>query len=132
MPGPRIVSGSDNDQGWEWRELDTATASLPPGEQRTRQRTAFEALTLLGVLIQHGDRKPEQQALYCMENVDTTAGDVRVGKNGGHADLVEHPGATACPAAAVAMVDVGATFGGAGRTSSGTTAKMNLDRWREK
>jgi hypothetical protein len=133
VPGTRIVSGPDNDQGWEWRELDDAIKALPPGEERKRQRTVFNALTLLAVLLQHGDRKAEQQALYCMDEVDATAGEVRAqGKNGGHEVLVERPGASACPHAAAAMVDVGATFGGAGRTSNGTTAKMNLDSWRRK
>jgi hypothetical protein len=30
------------------------------------------------------------------------------------------------------VVDIGATFGGAGRTSSNETAKMDLDAWRSK
>jgi hypothetical protein len=132
VPGPKIVSGSDNDQGWEWRELDDAIRALPPGDARARQRTLFGALTLLGVLMQHGDRKPEQQALYCMDGIDTTAGDFRPQSNSGREDLYEHPGATSCNRAAAVVVDVGATFGGAGRTSNGTTAKMNLESWREK
>ena len=133
VPGPRIVAGSDNDQGWTWTELDDAMKALPPGDERKRQRTHFNALTLLGVLIQHGDRKAEQHALYCLDDVDRTAGEVRAqGKSGAREVLVEHPGATACRRAAAAMVDVGATFGGAGRTSNGTTAKMNLESWRKK
>jgi len=32
----------------------------------------------------------------------------------------------------VTLLDTGATFGGAGRTSSGTTATMNLHEWKEK
>jgi hypothetical protein len=133
LPGEPIVSESNKDQGWSWRELDDAINALPPGEERTRQRTHFGALTLLGVLLQHGDRKPEQQALYCLDPIDPTAGDVRPsGKNDTHETLVERPGASACPRAAVALVDVGATFGGAGRTSNGTTAKMHLESWRRK
>ena len=44
----------------------------------------------------------------------------------------EHAGASACRRAAAAIVDAGATFGGAGKTSNGTTAKMNLESWRKK
>jgi hypothetical protein len=132
VPGPRIVSGTDNDQGWDFRELDEAINALPPGEERKRQRAIFEGLTLLGVFIQHGDRKHEQQALYCMDDVDLSAGEVRESKNGGHQILNERDAGSACPHAAAVLVDVGATFGGAGRTSNGTTAKMNLKKWREK
>ncbi len=64
VPGVKIVSTPDTDQGWSWRELDEAIDTLPAGDERTRQRTRYEALVLLGVLLQHGDRKPEQQALY--------------------------------------------------------------------
>jgi hypothetical protein len=68
-----------------------------------------------------------------MDDVDLTAGEVRAeGKNGGHRVLVEHAGASACRRAAAAIVDAGATFGGAGKTSNGTTAKMHLDSWRKK
>ena len=130
---PVIVSHSDTDQGWSWRELDDAVGALPPGEERTRQRTHFAALSLLGVLLQHGDRKPEQQALYCLDPVDLTAGEVRQpGDGDSHEMLFERAGSSACPRPAVTIVDVGATFGGAGRTSSGTTAKMHLESWRKK
>jgi hypothetical protein len=132
VPGPRIVSGTDNDEGWAWRDLGEAIKSLPPGDERQRQRTHFEALTLLAVLIQHGDRKPEQQALYCMDDVDLTAGEIRARGKNDHQVLIEHTGGTACRQPAAAVVDVGATFGGAGRTSNGTTAKMNLEHWRRK
>jgi hypothetical protein len=132
LPSPRILSEPDIDQGWSWRELDEAIRSLPPGEERNRQRAQFDALTLAGVLIQHGDRKPEQQALYCRGEVDRNAGDVRAGEDRLGTLLVERDSASACPRAAVAIVDAGATFGGAGRTSNSTTAKMNLDHWRGK
>jgi hypothetical protein len=41
----------------------------------------------------------------------------------------ERPGATACDSPVVAVQDVGATFGGAGKTTSASTAKMNLTAW---
>jgi len=131
--GPRILSRDDRDQGWSWRELDEAIKALPSGPERTRQRMHFDALALLGVLMQHGDRKPEQQALYCDAPVDMAAGERTTSKAGdGEAILLERPGSSACPKAAVVIVDVGATFGGAGRTSSNETAKMELDAWRSK
>src|SRR6185503_11641261 len=132
LPKPVIVSGENLEQGWSWHELDHAIATLPPGDERLRQRTYFDALTLLTVLIQHGDRKPEQQALDCEEPVDSTRGEVRV--RDGHAPtlLFEDSGSPACPRPAVTMVDVGATFGGAGRLSRESTAKMNVEAWRRK
>ena len=70
-----IVDGDDADQGWRWGEVDEAIANLPEGPLRARQRTHFDALTLLGVFIQHGDRKPEQQRLECRSALDPSAGD---------------------------------------------------------
>ena len=127
-----ILSSDSVDQGWSWLELDTAIRSLPPGPERARQRTYFDALTLLGVFIQHGDRKPEQQRLYCAAPVNATAGDLRATGRDTTPMLFERPDASACPGSAVTIVDVGATFGGAGRGSNGTTAKMNLDAWQQK
>ena len=124
-----ILSSNDVDQGWSWLELDTAIRSLPSGPERARQRTYFDALTLLGVLIQHGDRKSEQQRLYCAAPVDTAAGELRASGDDTAAMLFERPNALACRASAVTIVDVGATFGRAGRESNPTTAKMNLDAW---
>jgi hypothetical protein len=126
-----ILSSNDVDQGWSWLELDTAIRSLPQGPERTRQRTHFDALTLLGVFMQHGDRKAEQQRLYCAASVDTTAGEVRAPAGDTTLMLFERPEASACPSPAVTIVDVGATFGGAGRASNETTAKMNLDAWQQ-
>ena len=131
--GPWILSREDRDQGWSWRELDEAIKGLPQGPERTRQRTHFDALTLLAVFMQHGDRKPEQQALYCAAPVDMAAGDRQIAKAVGlGAILVERRDSPACSSPAVVIVDAGVTFGGAGRTSSGQTATMNLDEWRSK
>src|SRR5262245_14463929 len=131
-PMPVIVSGGNKSQGWSWHELDSAIRSLPQGADRVRQRTHFDALTLLGVFLQHGDRKSEQQSLHCAGPVDTSAGTVVAGKSDALPTLVERPGASACPAPEVGIVDIGATFGSAGRTSSETTAKMNLEEWKKK
>ena len=131
--GPTILSRHDRDQGWSWRELDEAINTLPAGPERTRQRLHFDALTLLGVFMQHGDRKPAQQGLFCDAPVDMAAGARETSKAPDLAAiLLERPGTSACPKAAAVIVDVGATFGGAGRTSSNETAKMDLEAWRSR
>ena len=123
-------------EGWRWAELDKAIDSLPAGELRSRQRQHFDALVLAGVLLQHGDRKKEQQRLSCQSRLNIQAGSVRpLGEGdapGGPSVLVENPGATACDEPIVAVQDVGATFGGAGKRTNGETAKMNLKAWVEK
>jgi len=129
-PTPVITSNGDINQGWSWKELELAIQSLPPGPERARQGAHYNALTLVGVFMQHGDRKSEQQRLYCATDVDTAAGDSIVTKLG--LTLTERPGAVACSAPAVSIVDVGSTFGGAGRTSSNATAAMNLAEWQRK
>jgi hypothetical protein len=129
-----MVDGNDPNQGWRWGELDDAIEALPPGEVRDRQRTHFDALTLLGVIFQHGDRKSEQQRLSCGGPIAPSAGDVHpIAREDGHGfDLpvfFEHPGQRACADPVVTVQDVGATFGGAGRTSNALTAKMHLASW---
>ena len=64
---PALVDEDEADQGWKFGELDAAISALPAGELRSRQRQHFDALQLVGVLLQHGDRKPEQQRLSCHE-----------------------------------------------------------------
>jgi hypothetical protein len=44
--------------------------------------------------------------------------------------LLEGPNQSSCAQSAAMIVDLGATFGGAGRTSSDKTATMDLDAWR--
>jgi hypothetical protein len=130
---PVIVSSGDDDQGWSWKELSDAIAALPPGEERIRQRTHLDALALFGVLVQHGDRKPEQQALFCDGQLSPEAGTLNAVKDKqGVALLTERKGASACARASVAIVDVGSSFGGAGRLSKQGTAKMNLEQWASK
>jgi hypothetical protein len=126
-----VMVEDKEDEGWRWGELDKAIDSLPAGEVRSRQRQHFDALMLAGVLLQHGDRKPEQQRLACGGTLKLEAGEIREGK---HDERVffERPGATACDAPMVTVQDVGATFGGAGKTTSGSSAKMNLESWTDK
>ncbi len=125
-----MVEGNNVDQGWRWSEVDTAIANLPEGALRTRQRTHFDALTLLGVFIQHGDRKPEQQRLECQGELNLRAGEARQlgGRDPGARVFFERPDGSACSEPVLALQDIGATFGGAGRTSK-ASAKMNLEAW---
>ena len=125
-----MVEGVDADQGWRWGEVDEAIANLPEGALRDRQRTHFDALTLLAVFIQHGDRKPEQQRLECRGALDPRAGDAHplAGDVGGASVFFERPDGASCSEPVIAVQDIGATFGGAGRTSK-STAKMNLKAW---
>ena len=125
-----MVDGDDADQGWRWGEVDEAIANLPEGELRARQRTHFDALTLLAVFIQHGDRKPEQQRLECRGALDPSKGDARPlgGDQSGASVFVERPDGSACSEPVIAVQDAGATFGGAGRTSN-SSSKMNLKAW---
>ena len=131
LSGPWILSSLDRDEGWSWQTLDEAIARLPGGPERTQQRAHFDALTLLGVFMQHGDRKPSQHALYCAGSVDVGRGEIRRWEpEAGKSLLLEPPDASSCAEPAAMIVDAGATFGGGGRLSSAVTAKMNLDQWR--
>lgn len=124
-----MVDGDKHDQGWRWREVDAAIDALPPGELRTRQRQHFDALALLAVILQHGDRKPEQQRLGCRGVLRLDAGEVRHGEDEGGLVFFERPGTKACDTPDIAVQDVGATFGGAGKRTNPSTAKMNLKSW---
>lgn len=130
-----ITSTANPDQGWTFGELDAAIASLPPGPHRDRQRMHFDALSLLAVILQHGDRKASQQRLACQGAVELDAGDM----HGLSADdsssyslpvLFERPALRACNVGAVATLqDVGATFGAAGQFTHHIKAKMHLASW---
>src|SRR5436190_1959786 len=124
-----MVEGNDADQGWRWGEVDEAIASLPEGPLRTRQRTHFDALTLLAVFIQHGDRKPEQQRLECRGALDLRAGETRpLEGSTGEGVFFERADSPACSEPLIVVQDTGSTFGGAGRMSK-ATSKMNLKAW---
>jgi hypothetical protein len=133
--GTIITSSKDPEQGWRFGELDKAIRSLPAGALRTRQRTHFDALSLLAVFIQHGDRKHSQQRLVCRGDIDLSKGDLHdigLGDTGNFKlpVLFEHGGEQACVGESVVTIqDVGATFGGAGQFTRRTSAKINLKEW---
>jgi hypothetical protein len=132
--GASILSGTDLDQGWTFGELDSAIARLPDREFRSRQRTHFDALSLLAVFVQHGDRKRSQQRVVCRDGLDAGAGDVRALSPGdrntpGILALFERPAARACRNSVVTIQDLGATFGGAGQLSRSVGATAHLKSW---
>jgi len=97
----------------------------------------FDALTLLGVFVQHGDRKPSQQRLVCGGAVDMDAGDVHSvapsdGKDWHLPVLFEREESVSCEEPVVVVQDVGATWGGAGSATIGSTTKMSLSHWASK
>jgi hypothetical protein len=130
--GSLILSHANLDQGWKFGEFAQAIASLPDGPEKTARRTQFDALTLLAVFIQHGDRKPPNQRLVCLGSLDPRAGDVHSLGDDGAARAVpalfERAGTSACAAPAALIQDLGATFGSSGiRTTRGN--KVNLAGW---
>ena len=76
--GTMIGSTSDVNQGWRFGEITAAIAALPAGEHQARQQMYFDALQLLAVFVQHGDRKPSQQRLVCLSPIDMEKGDLQV------------------------------------------------------
>ena len=132
--GTVITSTKDPDQGWAFGELEKAIDSLPSGALRMRQRMHFDALTLLAVFIQHGDRKRSQQRLVCRGDLDVEGGDLRDLPGARHDTagmgvLFESPSVRACLGdTVVTLQDVGATFGGAGQFT-GRAAKIHLKSW---
>jgi hypothetical protein len=129
--GTLITSNKNPDQGWTFGELENGISTLPPGAFRAQQRTQFDALTLLGVFLQHGDRKRSQQRLVCRGGIDTAEGDLREISLGDREmpALLEHEGSRACTGdSIVTLQDLGATFGGAG-TFTGVSAKIHLKSW---
>lgn len=129
--GTIVATDVDPDQGWGFAEVDRAITALPDGPERRRQRTQFDALALLSVFVQHGDRKPSQQRLVCRGPLDLDAGDVHADDQDGafHLSvLFEREGARACRETAITVQDLGATFGGAGLMTP-RSSKMNLPAW---
>ncbi|HUU33337.1 MAG TPA: hypothetical protein VMW48_04695 [Vicinamibacterales bacterium] len=129
--GTIIASTANTDQGWGFAEVSSAIDALPAGPDKDRQRTHFDALTLLAVFVQHGDRKPSQQRLVCVGPLDLAKGDLHAedDDNGFHLPvLFERAGAAACDATRVTVQDLGATMGGAGYITR-ASSKVSLASW---
>ncbi len=130
--GTMIGSTSDVNQGWRFGEMTAAIAALPAGEHQARQQMYFDALQLLAVFVQHGDRKPSQQRLVCLSPIDMEKGDLQVvDDDGGYHVPVFHElrDARACAQSGITVQDLGATFGGGGQFTSNVLAKMHLSSW---
>jgi len=103
--GHKMYENGKDEQGWSWRELDTANA------RPTYER---DGLKLLGAFMKHSDNKPPQQRLTCKKV---------------HVDQSTNPFTTTCDDPVMLVQDVGATFGGGGWFTSNGSAKMNLEVW---
>lgn len=101
------------DQGWSWKELE---------EKQGQARAVKDALKLLAAFVGHGDNKPEQQRLMCAKDAIETTEAVEKGKRIIYIERCEKP--------FMVVQDIGATFGGAGKTTDPITAKMSLKHWR--
>ena len=105
FPWHKMTEAGKDDQGWSWKELDTANG------RPTYER---DGLKLLASFMQHSDNKPPQQRLVChKENIDSTT----------------QPPTTTCDKSVMLVQDVGATFGTGGAFTGNSSAKMNLNGW---
>ncbi len=104
-PGHKMYEDGKEEEGWSWKELDTANG------RPTYER---DGLKLLAAFLQHSDNKPPQQRLAC-DKV--------------HVDQTTQPFTTTCDKPIMLVQDVGATFGGGGMFTSNGSAKMNLQVW---
>ena len=108
FPWHKMTEAGKDEEGWSWKELDTANG------RPTYER---DGLKLLGAFMQHSDNKPPQQRLVC-HKVDVN-------------DKTQPP-TTTCDRSVMLVQDVGATFGTGGWFTSNTGAKMNLKGWSNK
>lgn len=105
FPWHKMTEVGKDDEGWSWKELDSANG------RPTYER---DGLKLLAAFMKHSDNKPPQQRLDC-HNVNV--------------DEKTQPPTTTCDKSVMLIQDVGATFGGGGLLTSNTGAKMNLQKW---
>jgi hypothetical protein len=105
FPWHKMTEASQDEEGWSWKELDTANG------RPTYER---DGLKLLAAFIQHSDNKPPQQRLVCHKvDVNTST----------------KPFTTTCDKSVMLVQDVGASFGTGGAFTSNDSAKMNLKGW---
>lgn len=95
---------ADGGSGWAWPELKNVDEKLGGAT-----RAQVDALTLLAVLMQHTDSKPEQQRLLCLD--------------GGLAEDGE------CEQPFLMVHDVGLTFGHGNFSNRTTTGSVNYSEW---
>jgi len=101
----KMTQVGKDEEGWSWKELETANGS---------SNYERDGLRLLAAFLKHSDNKPPQQRLVC-NKVDVN-------------DKTQPPTVT-CDKSVMLVQDVGATFGRGGWFTSNTKAKMNLQLW---
>jgi len=97
------VATKDQD-GWSWAELDQvseAAGGAPPAHR--------DALKLLAAFIQHGDSKPQQQRLACLDK--------------------EWKGKTPCEHPFMLVNDLGMTFGKSNALNRNSKGAANFEEW---
>lgn len=104
FPGHKMYVTGKEDQGWSWKEFESIGA---PSYQR-------DGLKMLAAFVIHSDNKPEQQRLVC---------------DGITVDQTTSPFTTTCRESKMLVQDLGATWGGGGKFTSNSGAKMNLQEW---
>jgi hypothetical protein len=126
-PGEELVSKPD--EGWSWRELDLVqeTAGGAPTAHR-------DALKLLAVLMQHGDNKPEQQRLVCLDDEyrkpkKGTAGESAREDEPVDPDEPKPAGGELCLHPFMLINDLGLTFGRVDMLNRNSYTSVNYDRW---
>jgi hypothetical protein len=105
FPGHKMYEVGKEEEGWSWKELDSANG------RPTYER---DGLKLLAAFMKHSDNKPPQQRLAC-DKV--------------HVDQTKQPFTTTCDNSVMLVQDVGATFGSGGWFTSNSGAKINLHNW---
>jgi len=104
--GQVMKTVDDKDPGWSWQELSMVDAAK--GGATLAQR---DALTLLAVMIQHTDSKPEQQRLLCLPGGVNAEG--------------------WCDKPFLAVHDAGLTFGHGNLWNDAKRASVNLGEWED-
>ena len=100
----RKIAGEELLGKWSWEELDRIDEAAGGAPQAHR-----DAFTLMAVLQQHSDSKPQQQRLVCLD--DVTGEDGR------------------CAVPLMMINDLGMTFGRANATNQQSGASVNLAEW---
>jgi hypothetical protein len=101
MPGAEWPRNDES--GWSFEELAEITPARGGAPRAHR-----DALTLLAVMLQHTDSKPQQQRVLCLGGVEDGA----------------------CSRPFLIISDVGLTFGTGSRANSNDVSGANLERWR--
>jgi hypothetical protein len=129
------------DEGWSWKELDLVQEAAGGAPSAHR-----DALKLLAVFMQHGDNKPSQQRLVCLDKEPDKAKETK-GKGGtteqplkaGKSDSRQRDEAgvgepepergALCLHPFMLINDLGMTFGRDDILNRGDLGSVNLERW---